>query len=333
MMLNFADSGHPVFRATSVLERGELRSNGKGKKSIHFNGSNETVELILRTTISVNQLSIYGALADLCKELAKDSPSTIKHAEYENLESMVVSTEFLIANSFSQTDAEVLRKLLREYEHKFEELPEHQKLTKLCSDAGLLKDIGKGQIFITLEEEGPDDMKTLCRECTLLRDQETSRARGWIRGNTKIGPVLGVKVYFHEGRYCVDIMIESLFRDRTVSWVRIVNGINSYVTETSEEILVESIELVRTGKLVAKAKTRPKLTLTLSRVSILFRQRKLIDINPGTYSQGCFEVSNFMIRLLRHDDTVHREYDGAVRFDDLAEKFKAKFDGGRLALG
>ena len=34
-----------------------------------------------------------------------------------------------------------------------------------------------------------------------------------------------------------------------------------------------------------------------------------------------------MIRLLRHDDTVHREDDGAVRFDDLAEKFKAKFDG------
>ena len=31
--------------------------------------------------------------------------------------------------------------------------------------------------------------------------------------------------------------------------------------------------------------------------------------------------------MLRHDDTVHREDDGAVRFDDLAEKFKAKFDG------
>ena len=34
-----------------------------------------------------------------------------------------------------------------------------------------------------------------------------------------------------------------------------------------------------------------------------------------------------MIRLLRHDDTVHGEEDGAVRFDELAEKFKAKFDG------
>ena len=32
-----------------------------------------------------------------------------------------------------------------------------------------------------------------------------------------------------------------------------------------------------------------------------------------------------MIRLLRHDDTVHREDDGAVRFDDLAELFKSRF--------
>ena len=31
--------------------------------------------------------------------------------------------------------------------------------------------------------------------------------------------------------------------------------------------------------------------------------------------------------VLQHDDTVHREDDGAVRFDDLAEKFKAKFAG------
>ena len=47
MMLNFAESGHPKFRA-SALERGELRSKEKGKKSIHFNGSEETIEFILR---------------------------------------------------------------------------------------------------------------------------------------------------------------------------------------------------------------------------------------------------------------------------------------------
>ena len=85
-------------------------------------------------------------------------------------------------------------------------------------------------------------MKTTCRECTLPRNEETSRLRGWIRGNTKMGPVLVVKVCYHPGRYGIEIMIESFFRDRTVSWVRIVNRINTYVTETSEQILVASVE-------------------------------------------------------------------------------------------
>ena len=84
MMLNFAESGHPIFRATSALERVELRSKEKGKKSIHFNGCEETIELILRTVISVNQLSIYGVVADLCKYLSKDSEVAGKLAADED---------------------------------------------------------------------------------------------------------------------------------------------------------------------------------------------------------------------------------------------------------
>ena len=122
-------------------------------------------------------------------------------------------------------------------------------------------------------------------------------------------------------------MTESLFRDRTVSWVRVVIGINKYVTETSEEIPFESIDHVRTLKPAAKAK--PRLTPAAKIVSCFcsYSRRKWIDTNPALYSQGCFEVSNFMITLLRYDETIPREDDGAVRFDALIEKFKVKFDG------
>ena len=106
-----------------------------------------------------------------------------------------------------------------------------------------------------------------------------------------------------------------------------MNGINKYVTETSE-IPIASVQNGCTVKPVAKAKPRPKPTFTLTPVSILHHKRKWIDADPGKSSQGCFEVSKFMIRLLRHDESVLREEDGAVRCDDLAEKFKAKFDGG-----
>ena len=51
MTLNFAESGHPLFRATSALERRELKSKGRCKKSVHFIDGDETIELILRSQL------------------------------------------------------------------------------------------------------------------------------------------------------------------------------------------------------------------------------------------------------------------------------------------
>ena len=73
----------------------------------------------------------------------------------------MISTEFPAANSISQTDADVQGNLLRENEQKFAGLPEQQNLTKLCSDAGFSMNTDKGQFFITLSEEGPDEIKNI----------------------------------------------------------------------------------------------------------------------------------------------------------------------------
>ena len=68
MMIRFIESGHPVFLATSPLSRGTLKSKGGGKLSIHFCADGETIETVFRTIISVDQLSIYAAVSDLCDE-------------------------------------------------------------------------------------------------------------------------------------------------------------------------------------------------------------------------------------------------------------------------
>ena len=68
MLLEFAESGHPTFRATTPLSRGVLKSKGHGKLSIHFTADEPTIEAIFRIIISVNQLSIYGAVAAICEE-------------------------------------------------------------------------------------------------------------------------------------------------------------------------------------------------------------------------------------------------------------------------
>ena len=94
-----------------------------------------------------------------------------------------------------------------------------------------------------------------------------------------------------------------------------------YVTETLEEIHFENIVQKSTGKPVAKARPRQTSNSTLSPVSIPYRER---NVEPGTFDHNCLEVSNLMIRLLRHDDSVNREEDGAVKFEDRASMFRSK---------
>ena len=118
---------------------------------------------------------------------------------------------------------------MREYEQRFADLTEHAKLTKLCSNAGLAKTIEKGQFFMTLDDDQLDRLNGSCWEYTLPRSDQSSQEKGWIRGNMKIGPAPDVVVCYHQGRYGVEIKIESLFGDKTCSWVRRVNGIKTYV--------------------------------------------------------------------------------------------------------
>ena len=70
MELNFADSGHPVFQASSALDPGFLNKKG-GTYSNHSNGDTSSAELSFRTIKSANELSIYGTVVDWCDVLAQ----------------------------------------------------------------------------------------------------------------------------------------------------------------------------------------------------------------------------------------------------------------------
>ena len=45
-----------------------LRSKGHGKLSIHFAATQETIETSFRIIVSANQLSLYGAVAEMCEK-------------------------------------------------------------------------------------------------------------------------------------------------------------------------------------------------------------------------------------------------------------------------
>ena len=89
-MQNFQRSGHPIFRCISALERGQLRSKGGGRTTIHFNCSMENIELVLQMVISVNQLSLYGAVADLIEELPDDQRAPRKPVALDQMEQEII---------------------------------------------------------------------------------------------------------------------------------------------------------------------------------------------------------------------------------------------------
>ena len=52
----------------SIVQRSQLKSKGGGKLSVHFCADLYTITTVFRTITSVNQLSLYGAVAEMCEE-------------------------------------------------------------------------------------------------------------------------------------------------------------------------------------------------------------------------------------------------------------------------
>ena len=196
-------------------------------------------------------------------------------------------------------------------------MSQDQKLFKLCSDAGL-KLVEKGQYFYTLDTEDGQQMQHLCREYTMHRNEKGTRIKGWILKNTRIGPVLNIKVCYHDDRYSIEVQIPSLFEEITFSLVRIVNCVDTYVTES---MLAKKEQDIASGNPIAKARPRQKPTRTLTSISIPVLKREWIDIETQrSHDHTTYEVSKAMTRLLRHDQSVPRGSDGAIHYSDIIEE-------------
>ena len=67
MAQRFKETGYPVFKSISALSRGILKRK-KGKETIHFNGDSSNTDFLFRNIHSLNQLSIFGAVANWCEQ-------------------------------------------------------------------------------------------------------------------------------------------------------------------------------------------------------------------------------------------------------------------------
>ena len=190
-------------------------------------------------------------------------------------------------------------------------------------DAGFVHVVEIGQYFMTKDTE-EQFFARACRENTLPRSDE-SQPKGWIQGNTKIGPVVEVTTSCLYGKHGVEIRIWSLSEDNTQSWLRISHGSDKFVIdsnnnnrESPEDLPEERASQLKVkdfaARSKAKAKPQRREPVDYSPSIIPMSERKWIDIEPGESSFSAYEISKKVTHLLRHSQTVQQEDDGAVQF-------------------
>ena len=190
MLLEFAESGCPIFRATNLLCRGRVESKGHGKLSIHYAADLETVETIFRIIVSAHQLSLYGAVAEMCEEYEtlheRTERPVVMGQSSSSLVLSVIKTEVLLdCDDPANKDL-----LLQQYGERIEKLSQQDRLSKFDMDAGFRNVVEIGQYFMTKKLHNSHNsqmqwpvVSTLCQEMKKRLNRKVGS-----EGTPKLGP-------------------------------------------------------------------------------------------------------------------------------------------------
>ena len=204
MLLEIAESGHLIFRATTPLSRGILKSKGHGKLSIHFAADVDTVDTVYRIILSVNQLSVYGAVAAICEEFESHQD---RSGEPEILMGQsIVLGEVKAEVPLHDEDPMNDQIIWQQYIQQVESLSPENKVSNFCKEAGFMRVVEVGQVFVTKNTRNLTHFRSVaCLEYTLPRGDLASQAKGRIQGNMRIGLVMDVTTSFQHFKYGIEI--------------------------------------------------------------------------------------------------------------------------------
>ena len=296
MLLEFAESGHPIFRATTPLSRCILKSKGHGKLSIHFTADYPTNETVFRIIISANQLSIYGAVATFCEEFEthQDGSGEPDVLMGQSIVLGEIKAEIPLQNENSSNH----QILWQQYIQRIESLSPESKVSRFCKEGGFMRVVEVGQYFVTRDTGDFRQFRSVaCREYTLPRDDPASQPKGWIQGDMRIGLVLEVTTSFQNYKHGIEIRIWSVGQDNSQSWVRISYGTIKYVIDSNQNNTKipadpqEDQTSQTSDKVIAarsKAKAKPQQREHVDTPTIIpMHERKWIDIEPIRTNSRC----------------------------------------------
>ena len=147
------------FRGTIALISGALKSKGEERTSTHYNADPATAKLLLRITISVSQLSIYGAVADRSEKLAQQISSHsstgtwIPVVKMNNVsESIVASADVSILIRSSMINVPAQGNSMQQRGKIPKNLLEYFPVSEASDDTGFIGKIPAGQCFVTFQD-------------------------------------------------------------------------------------------------------------------------------------------------------------------------------------
>ena len=154
----------------SIVQGGSLKSKGRGKLS------EDTIDTIYRIVLSVNQLSIYGAVAAVCEEFENHQDRTREPVILmgQSIVLVDVKAETPLHNEHPMND----QVIWQQYIQRIESLSPESKVSRFCKEAGFMRVVEVGQYFVTKNTgDFRQSRSVACREYTLPLDDPASQRK------------------------------------------------------------------------------------------------------------------------------------------------------------
>ena len=131
---------------------------------------------------------MYGAVSELCEE-CKSCPVRTGRLLVGHFDPLFVPTS-VMNTSTPSTDDPAQEEILQKYQERKDKLTQQDRLIKNCTDAGFLKTVEVGQYVLHDTDEFSQFTESGMSWVHFTTRWRSSDPKGWIRGNTIIGPVL-----------------------------------------------------------------------------------------------------------------------------------------------
>ena len=153
------------------------KAESEGKLSIHFTADQDTIDTIYHIILSVNQLSVYGAVAAIWEEFEDHQDRTGQPVILVG-QSIVLGVVKAKTPVHDDEDPRNDQIIWQQYIQQVESHSPENRLSKFCKEAGFMRVVEVGQYFVTKDTGDCRQFQSVaCREYTLPRDDRASQPK------------------------------------------------------------------------------------------------------------------------------------------------------------